>query len=217
MCSIICAYFCHPLQLQKSMSLYRRQKEHVWAEDGEKLKVMSECLPNSDQENENVEDDKTEKMCPADDMQGIEGALPNLDIEVDPKNGVQKAESSAETLEQKIDIPVGITTEKSEDPVSALEHVNTEVNSVLDLGPQEHDVEEMPLSAESVEGSDTLLPSEVKDMPSNNEEVKLVDTKCDPLLNSDMFSEASEAMMPESMVPGSVNLSRIHHSPESTH
>ncbi|XP_042035334.1 uncharacterized protein LOC121781696 [Salvia splendens] len=61
------------------------------------------------------------------------------------------------------------------------------------------------LAAEDVEGSSAapLLSSETKDLAaesgSNNEEVNLVDTstKCDPLLSSDMFSEASEAMMPE--------------------
>ncbi|KAI3468605.1 hypothetical protein Pfo_025268 [Paulownia fortunei] len=205
---------------QKSMSLYKRQKENFWAVDGEKLKVLSEFIQNSDQEDENVEDDKTEKLCPTEDLHGVEDALPDFDAEGDPKNSLQKAEGYAETLQQKIDLPVGNITEKSEEQVSALDHVNMEVNSVFDLGQQEHDVEEKPLSAESVEGSDVPLP-QVKDVPvesaSNNEELKLLDTKCGPLLNSDVSSEASEAMMPESIVPGSVNLSRIHHSPESTH
>ncbi|KAL1552747.1 titin [Salvia divinorum] len=200
---------------QKSMSLYKRQKEHYQAEDAEK--ALSGFVPNSNQENMNVVDEKTEKLPPADDMQGLEGALPSFDIEDDPKNGMENDGGHAET-----NIPDGDLSEKMEDPVSASEHINLEVNSVLDPGPEEHDVE-MPLAAEDVEGSSAPLPSsEMKDLAAesgtNNEEVKLVDTtKSDPLLNSDMFSEASEAMMPESIVTGSVNLSRIHHSPESTH
>lgn len=187
------------------MSLYKRQKENLLAEDGQKLNIQSEFIPNSHQENENVEDDKTEVLCPEDDMHSVEEVvLPNIEVEVDPKNGTQEDEEKTVT-------PVGITTEKSEDPASASEHINEEVSSTLDpLGLIEIDgVEVMP---ERVEGY-------VKDVDmesaSKNEEVKsLVDTKCDPpLLNSDMFSEASEAIVP----PGSVNLSRIHHSPESTH
>ncbi|KAL8536354.1 hypothetical protein ACS0TY_011834 [Phlomoides rotata] len=187
---------------QKSMSLYKRQKEHLLAEDGEKLNIQSGFIPKSDKENENVEDDKTELLCPADDMQGVEGALPDIDVGVDPKNDMLEDE-------EKIVTPVGITTEKAEDPVvSALEHMNEEVNATVDAGPVEIGVEVMP---ERVEGD---VDDVVMECASSNEEVKsLVDTKCDPLLNSsDMFSEASEAI-----VSGSVNLSRIHHSPESTH
>ena len=197
------------------MSLYKRQKEHYQAEGAEK--TLSGPVPNSNQENMNVVDEKTEKLPPADDMQGVEDALPIFDIENDPKNGMDNDGGHAET-----NIPGGDISEKMEDHVSVSEHINLEVNSVLDPGPEEHDVG-MPLAAEDVEGSSDPLPSpETKDLAaesgSNNEEVNLVDTtKSDPLLNSDMFSEASEAMMPESIVTGSVNLSRIHHSPESTH
>lgn len=205
-----------PSQLQKSISLYKRQKEEFQAKNAEKLKVLNELVPDSNQENVNVVDDTTEKLPPADDMQGVEDALPNFDMEVDPKNGIKNDAGHAETS-----IPDDIVTEKSEDAVSASEHINLEENPVLDQGLEEQDVKEMPLSAEGVEGSSSPSPPDVKDLltenASNNEEVRLVETKSDPLLNSDMFSEASEAMMPESIVPGSVNLSRIHHSPESTH
>ncbi|KAK6158387.1 hypothetical protein DH2020_005701 [Rehmannia glutinosa] len=187
---------------QKSMSLYKRQKENIWAECGEKPKVLTDFVPNSDREEDNNIEDKTEKLCPTEDcVQGVEDAPPNFDVD---------AEGYAENLPQKIDPPVGNITEKPEEPGSALDHVNMEVN----------DVEDKPLPAESVEGSDPPLPlGHVGDVPmetaSNNEELKLVDTKYGPLLNSDVSSEASEAMMPESVIPGSVNLSRIHHSPET--
>ncbi|KAL3844475.1 hypothetical protein ACJIZ3_001878 [Penstemon smallii] len=196
--------------LQKAMSLYKRQKGNFWAEDEEQLKVLSELIPKSDQDD--VEDYKTENLCPVGSMQVVEDALPNLDNEVDPKNSLQKMEVYVET---KID-----ATAKSE----AIDHVNMGVNPVLDQGLQE-----IPLPAERVEESDatTLLP-DVRDLSaesaSNNNqemmlldsEVKLIDFKCVPLLNSDVSTEV-EAVMPESVVSGSVNISRIHHSPESTH
>ncbi|PIN01746.1 hypothetical protein CDL12_25741 [Handroanthus impetiginosus] len=189
---------------QKSMALYERQKENIWAE---KRKVLNDLIPNSDQKDENAEDNKTETMCPTDNVQGAEHALPNSDTEAEPKNSLEKGEGRAETSQQKIDQLLGNVSGKSGEPVSTLDNVQMDV------------AEEKPLPVESVEQSDTPLPSEAKeDAPvesaSNNEEMKSVDTKCGPLVNSDV---SSEAMMPESVVPGSVNSSRIHHSPESTH
>ncbi|KAG8375562.1 hypothetical protein BUALT_Bualt10G0113500 [Buddleja alternifolia] len=180
---------------QKSMSLYKRPKENSWAEDGEKLKVISEFIPIAEQ---NVVDDKTNKL----DMQGVEDAPPNFDIEKDPL---------------QIDYPVANVMEKSKEPVPASNHVNMGVNLVF--GPHENLVEEKKASVESIERRDTCLPSEVKnvgmELTSNNEELELVDTKCGNLVNADDVS--SEAMFPESIVVSeSVNLSRIHHSSEST-
>ncbi|KAK4435479.1 hypothetical protein Salat_0711300 [Sesamum alatum] len=146
-------------------------------------------------------------------MQGVEGALPNSE------NSLQKAEEDAETLEQKIDLPVGNISEASREPISASNHVNIEVKSEFDLGLQEQDVKEKPLSEEGVKGSDSPLPSKVKvalmESGSSNGELKFVDTKCGPLLSYDDMS--SRAMMPESIVSGLVNLCRIHRSPRSTH
>ncbi|KAL3844476.1 hypothetical protein ACJIZ3_001879 [Penstemon smallii] len=195
---------------QKAMSLYKRQKGNFRAEDEEQLSVLSELIPKSDQDD--VEDYKTENLCPVGSMQVVEDALPNLDIEVDPQSSLQKMEVYVET---KID-----TTAKSE----AIDHVNMGVNLVLDQGLQEK-----PLPAERIEESDatTLLP-DVRDLSAESaaninqemmlpdSEVKLIDSKCVPLLNSDVSTEV-EAVMPESFVSGSVNISRIHHSPESTH
>jgi len=192
------------LQLQKSMSLYKRQKEHFQDEDAEKINPLSDFVPNSDQENVNMVDDEPEKPPPVDYMQGVEDALPNFYIEADSKNGVKNDEEHEQTNV--------LDAEKSQDSVSASEGIKLEVNPVLDLGPEVK--EEMPLAAEGVEGSTDPLPStEIKDLSEdsggsrNIEEVKLVDSKCDTLLNSTdmLFSEASET------------LSRIHHSPESTH
>ncbi|GFQ06313.1 hypothetical protein PHJA_002775300 [Phtheirospermum japonicum] len=173
---------------QKSMSLYKRHKENRLAEYCEKPKESSDILLNSNTEDQSIEDANTEKLCPTDSMmQGME-------------------DNKTETLQEKIDSPTGdIVTENSEEPVSTLVDV------------QMHDVEDdKPLPEENVEGPDAPLEHAEDVVPmgpaSKNEELGSVDTKYGPLLNSDVSSEASEAMMPES-----VNLSRIHHSPESTH
>lgn len=189
--------------MQKSVSLYKKQKEHSRDEDAQKLKPLNDFVPNSNQENVTMVDDEPEKVPPVDYIQGVEDSLPNFDIEVETKDVMQNDEGHGQ-----IDIP---DTEKSEDPVSASEDIKLEVNPILDLGPDVK--EELPLAAGGVEGSTDPLPSsEIKDLPEDCdgsmiiEEVKLVDSKCDPLLiSTDMFTEASET------------ISRIHHSPESTH
>ncbi|KAK4381588.1 hypothetical protein Sango_2951700, partial [Sesamum angolense] len=206
----------------KSISLYKIEKENLWAEDGEKLKVLSKLVPNSDLGDQNAEDDKTEKLCLTDDKQGVEDALPNFETEADHKNSLQEVGLGVETLKQEVGLPVGNTIETSKEPVSASDPVNMEETFEFDQGLVEPDVKEKPLCVGSVERSDSSLPYELKvavmESGSNNDELTFVDTRCSALVNSDdVSSEACEAMMPESIVSGSVNLSRIHHSPESTH
>ncbi|KAL3635702.1 hypothetical protein CASFOL_020249 [Castilleja foliolosa] len=180
---------------QKSMSIYKRHKENFSAEYGGKPKVSSNVIPNPNQEDQNIEDVKTENLSPTDSiMQDVE-------------------DNKTETLQEKIDPPTGdIIAEKPDEQVS---------NSV-DL--QMHDAEDKLLPEENVEGPAAAAAAapapaplgQVEAVPVGptirNEKLESVDTKYGPLLNSDVSSEASEAMMPES-----VNLSRIHHSPESTH
>ncbi|KAL0312455.1 UNVERIFIED_CONTAM: hypothetical protein Sradi_5644800 [Sesamum radiatum] len=192
---------------QKSISLYKMQKENLWAEDGEKLKVFSKLVPNSDQGDQNAEDDKIEKLCPTDDMQGVEDALPNFETEADHKNSLQEVGLCMETLKQEAGLPVGYTIETSKEPVSASDPVNMEETSEFDQGLVEPDVKEKPLCVGSFEESDSPLPSEVKvelmESGSNNDELKFVDTRCGALVNSDdVSSEACEAVMPESIVSG---------------
>lgn len=91
--------------------------------------------------------------------------------------------------------------------------------------PEEPD----PILAEEKLEVDVASSQEIVDgkisSPSNNttslvanspleEQQELVNTMCGPLVVSDV---PSEAVMPKSIESGSVNLSRIHHSPESTH
>ncbi|KAL0329950.1 UNVERIFIED_CONTAM: hypothetical protein Sradi_4981700 [Sesamum radiatum] len=206
---------------QKSISLYKIEKENLWAEDGEKLKVLSKLVPNSDLGDQNAEDDKTEKLCRTDDKQGVEDALPNFETEADHKNSLQEVGLGVETLKQEVGLPVGDTIETSKEPVSASDPVNMEETFEFDQGLVEPDVKEKPLYVGSVEGSDSSLPYELKvavmESGSNNDELKFVDTRCSALVNSDdVSSEACEAMMPE-FVLFSSKFKSIHHSPESTH
>ncbi|KAK4381589.1 hypothetical protein Sango_2951800 [Sesamum angolense] len=193
----------------KSISLYKMQKGNLWAEDGEKLKVLSKLVPDSDQGDQNAEDDKTEKLCPTDDKQGVEDALPNFETEADHKNSLQEVGLGVETLKGEADLPVGDTIETLKEPVSASDPVNMDETSEFDRGLVEPDVKEDPLCVGSVEGSDSPLPSEVKvalmESDSNNDELKFVDTRCGALVNSDdVSSEACEAVMPESILSGSL-------------
>ncbi|KAL3652779.1 hypothetical protein CASFOL_002460 [Castilleja foliolosa] len=133
----------------------------------------------------------------------------NVDVKTEnlcPTDSIMQGpeDIKTETLQENIDPPTGdIITENPEEPVSNL----------VDL--QMHDAEFKPLPEENVEGPAAPL-GHVDVVPTGaaikNEELELVDTKYGPMLNSVVSPEASEAMMPES-----VNLSRIHHSPESTH
>nr|XP_016497596.1 PREDICTED: uncharacterized protein LOC107816395 isoform X3 [Nicotiana tabacum] len=113
--------------------------------------------------------------------------------------------------------------EKSEFRLSTAESVGMEGETVLGVAEEGN-----PLSAEEVEGSSESPTEMSKDLNRSNDSVgnfsddfkkekEIVDVKCDPLLLPYVSSEAFEAVMPESIEFGSVNLSRIHHSPESTH
>lgn len=200
---------CHLLsffQMQKSMSLYQKQRVNFRPHDDNKLNPLDDHIPSADQEDPKVEDVKTEELCSIDDMQAAGNTLPKTDtINVDSNFSLQKDDAAV----------------ISNKPVSALDAIM--LNSTFDLEERDPDVEEKPSSAGIIEDSDAPLPSNtnhaVMSLACKNEEVKLLDdTKCGSLLSSDMLSEASsEAMMSESVVSGSVNLSRIHHSPENTH
>ncbi|CAA0820413.1 Unknown protein [Striga hermonthica] len=172
------------LVFKKSMSLYKRQKANFWTEYGEKPKSPFELVPNSNQEDKNTKEDKTEKLCPADRMQGMYDKTEALQHDAGQSAG---------------------STVISEKPV--------EPDPDMDF--QEEDNDGKPSLHESAERSDAPLRHSkdvLMETGMKNEELESVDVKYGPLLNSDVSSEASEAVMPES-----VNLSRIHHSPESTH
>uniref|UniRef100_A0A5B6ZD19 Uncharacterized protein n=1 Tax=Davidia involucrata TaxID=16924 RepID=A0A5B6ZD19_DAVIN len=217
---------------QKAMSLYKKQREEISAINGEKVPFLEnlEFVPTTDQEKVGSIDDKPGELDPPCDRLEAEGAVSNsIQEKADLSNTSQKLEVSPATTYQKAGEPISPNSlEKSKEPISTLNKVKMEVDQVLNQETMEHVVEDKSSSLEIVERSDAHLPGKVKIenwvsdsrgdySANNNEEQKLVDIKCGPLLFSDVSSEACEPVMPESIECGSVNLSRIHHSPESTH
>uniref|UniRef100_A0A5B6ZB24 Uncharacterized protein n=2 Tax=Davidia involucrata TaxID=16924 RepID=A0A5B6ZB24_DAVIN len=212
---------------QKALSIYKKQREEVLAIHGEKVAFPNvenlEFVPTTDQEKVGANDDKPGDLDPSCALLEAEGAVSNsIQEKAVLQNTFQKLEVSPSTTYQKADGPVSPNIlEKSEEPISTLDKVKMEVDLVLNQEKQEDIVEEKSVSLENVERSDAHSPVKVEDVnwasdssANSNEEQKLVDIKCGPLVFSDV---SSEAVMPGSIESGSVNLSRIHHSPESTH
>lgn len=199
----------------RAMSLYERQKDSFdKVVSGEKSSI-----PESHREVTDAENDTSEKQFPVGDILSAEGgpAQVNTNVHVNPMNTLPKVEVCVEAALEKPILPVAVAMVKSEEPVSTLEIFDMQVDlSSNNLVQQDHIVEEKHLPVESNEGFDTSLPANMRN-DGNIAELNLHDTESVTLLDSDLFSEVSEAIMPESLVSGSVNLSRIHHSPESTH
>ncbi|CAI9775786.1 unnamed protein product [Fraxinus pennsylvanica] len=195
---------------QKALSLYKRQKEDFGGS------ANMESILKSNEEL-NAEDNNTERS-PSGGMQEVGNALPNSNGEVEISNSLQ-VEENTKNSHLKLNLPVASVVDKSE-PVSASNHVTNEVDLVLNQVPQER-ILENPLSSECVEKFDGSLSAGVGEVhmefASNNEEQSVFDTNCGPVRNSDVSFESHEAMMPELIESAPVNLSRIHHSPESTH
>ncbi|CAI9759349.1 unnamed protein product [Fraxinus pennsylvanica] len=207
---------------QKAMSHYKRQPEVFRVINEEKQSLLSskiESIPKLSWEELNVENDKVEELSPAGDMQDAEDDLPNSNEVVEHPNCSPMMERSSRNLHQKIGVPVIMNiTEKSEELIPALDHVNGDVDKDSNLDPWEHIAEKNDLYMDN-EGSDAHLLAGIKEVPTesagNVQELKSVSTNCGNLLNSDVSCEACEGKMPESEY-GLVNLSRIHNSPEST-
>ncbi|XP_073130221.1 uncharacterized protein [Henckelia pumila] len=117
------------------------------------------------------------------------------------------AEVHTVSAHQNLDQPPANTMVKSAEPVSTKEHEASE------LPLKDQIIGERPLSVESIEGFHAPFPAEVKN-DNNIEDGKSGVTGYGTRLNSDV---CSEALAPELVVRESIILSRIHHSPESTH
>ncbi|KAA8520952.1 hypothetical protein F0562_011625 [Nyssa sinensis] len=220
---------------QKAMSLYKKQREEIRAINGEKIPLSTvenlEFVPTIDPEKLGSTNDKPGELVPSScDQIEAEGAVSNsIQEKAELPDSFQKLEASPETMYQKAGEPISPNSvEKSEEPISTLNTVKMEVDPVLNQETMEQIVENKSLSLENLELSDAHPCVKVEDVnqasdsggnnsANNNEEQNLVDIKCGTLLFSDVSSEACEPVMPESIECGSVNLSRIHHSPESTH
>ncbi|XP_009619003.1 uncharacterized protein LOC107794685 isoform X3 [Nicotiana tabacum] len=197
---------------QKALSLYQERREvkvmncKKWSFPGQE----GEAYPGNKFENFSSECGETTEPAMAGNMLEEDGDLVVV--------GSSKS-SCPETSEPMTDDG----EEKSESPLSTAERVGMEGETVLGVAEEGN-----PLPAEEVEGSSESPTEMSKDLIRSNDSVgnfsddfkkekEIVDVKCDPLLLPYVSSEAFEAVMPESIEFGSVNLSRIHHSPESTH
>ncbi|CAK9163073.1 unnamed protein product [Ilex paraguariensis] len=202
---------------QKAMSLYKRQLEETEVRNGEKISFA------------NVED---LKRSPTSDQEGLVVACDWQEASKEKAEMpicFQTLEEVPATVYSKLDEPVVTDTlEKSEEPLSNLNKVKMEVDPSSDQKSLEFMDEKNSVSLKDVEGSDAQSPGRIEDVNKsinsggnhsalNYKEQNLFDTKCDPLVFSDVSSDVCGAVMPESIESGLVNLSRIHHCPESTH
>lgn len=223
---------------QRAMSLYKKQRE-------ETRTILLPSVPNGDEiPSTNAEDTK---YIPTSDQDIAVMPIPSPDedklvaqvstcdqqqVEVIASSDQEKVEMSIPP--QKLEVPLESPNEKVNEPVAAadsLEMLEEPVPSPdkvkMEVDPEIFD-ETLPTSAPitSKMEVDPEINQETSKGPVENQaatdtvdtiDEKLVDTKSDPLFFSDRPSEGCESVMPELIESGSVNLSRIHHSPESTH
>lgn len=143
----------------------------------------------------------------------------------------QKVEGSPILTNHQIDDPmVEDIVERTEQAIPSMERVSMEVDVISNLAEEDAVQEELSKFPTKVEGSYELVADDLtttsnalvedenhSDSRDGNEEMKLVDAKCGPLVYPDVSSEEFEVVVPIESESGSVILSRIHHSPESTH
>ena len=226
------------LSIQRAMSLYKKQRE-------ETRTILLPSVPNGDEiPSTNAEDtkyiptsdqDKAVMPIPSPDEDKLVAQVSTCDqqqVEVIASSDQEKVEMSIPP--QKLEVPLESPNEKVNEPVAAadsLEMLEEPVPSPdkvkMEVDPEIFD-ETLPTSAPitSKMEVDPEINQETSKGPVENQaatdtvdtiDKKLVDTKSDPLFFSDRPSEGCESVMPELIESGSVNLSRIHHSPESTH
>lgn len=121
---------------------------------------------------------------------------------LDDMQGVEE-EDALPNFDKEVELPINLPM-----PDVDVETSRQKLDQIADAGITEK-LEELDDSKDS----DTL-PCEVKEVSEpHGMDTEELDTKSGPFLNNDVSSEI-EAVMQESVMS---NLSRIHHSPESTH
>ncbi|KAF8412118.1 hypothetical protein HHK36_000074 [Tetracentron sinense] len=226
---------------QIAMALYKKQSENLIAtlpvspftgsepekvptSDGKKLELVPTAdkekveEPSSISNQEKAEEPvllsdwkKAEEPIPTCDQEKLEEPIPTCDQEKaegepDSTPCEEKVEEPVQTPYQKAEgspkDPVPAFDQKPEEPLPTSHQEKAELVTTLNWEKSEDAVEDCSSFLENSSRAAT-------DTPSNN------DIMCVPLINSDSSSEAYEALMPESIESGLVNLCRIH--PESTH
>ncbi|XP_016492186.2 uncharacterized protein LOC107811702 isoform X2 [Nicotiana tabacum] len=209
---------------QKAISLYKKRREEIKLVNDVKCSFsgrLGESYPAPKLENSSSDYVKVEETAPADNALAEDGAK-GVTLPVSSEEVVVLSQT---TTCNELCEPMSLnTTEKSDLPPSVVERVGMDGDTIPDVS-QEIKIEENSSSLGEVGRSDAPAPQVSKDLIRTDisilvnvkEEEESVDAKCGPLRHPDVSSEVFEAVMPESIESGSVNLSRIHHSPESTH
>lgn len=208
------------------MTLYKKQREEFVVISGENPMLSKLCIKTeveSSQEMPLSDKHKAEQLLLVDNDQQAGSVYPNCYEEVKQPVCEPKLEEVSVEGHQELDDLVGadvLETPEKTVKVGINEDLSTELeirehvlsNSVLQKDVESSDV--LPIRVEEVTVSTNLMANQLAGI---GEEGMPADTKYDSLLLSDVSSKACEVVMPESIESGSVNLSRIHHSPESTH
>ncbi|KAF7150212.1 hypothetical protein RHSIM_Rhsim02G0244100 [Rhododendron simsii] len=199
--------------LQKAMSLYKKTREEVRAINGDNVPIFNvENLVSAaalDQEGARS-NDKPGDVVECDQQEAVVSSALNK----------MKTEMSPEIATEKIDAPVlGDDQEKSEAAIAVLKKVKVEVDLVSQQqGPLNSVVEDKSSSPENVERSNARSLGKVEEVNEASNSKGNCSIANDVNCGFSLFSDVSkEAVMPESVESESVNLSRIHQSPESTH
>lgn len=198
--------------LQKAMSLYKKTRVQVRAINGDKVLVFNVgnlmAAVTLDQQGMRSNDKPGDMVvCDQQEAGVVNSALTEVKMEMSP-----------ELTTSKIDEPfLGDGQEKSEAGTAVLNMVKVELDLVSkQQGTRNSIVEEKSSSPVNVERPDAHSLGKVVEVnaasDSKGNSSVANDVKCGLSLSSD-FSK--EAVLPESVE--SVNLSRIHQSPESTH
>ncbi|KAF7151580.1 hypothetical protein RHSIM_Rhsim02G0244200 [Rhododendron simsii] len=200
------------VNLQKAMSLYKKTREVVRAINGDNVPIFNvENLVSVvalDQEGA-CSNDKPGDVVERDHQEAVVSALNKV-----------KTKMSAEITTDKIDEPVlGDGQEKLEAAIAVLKKVEVELDLVSQQQGTLNSVgEDKSSPPENVEGSDAHSLDKVEEVNEARESKGNCSIANDVNCGLSFFSEVSkEAVMPESVESESVNLSRIHQSPESTH
>lgn len=208
---------------QKAMTLYKKRREEFEVISGENTtlaKLCNKSIIKCDQEMHLSENNEAEQLLSGDDKLGPQDSYPNHEQEVKQQVCIPKLEEVSPEEYEKLDEPgVADVMEKSDKTIM---NAKIKEEPVDDMDFQEQ-VLVNSASVKDVESStcleEVVIPSDsmANDLASNIEEQIMPESKCGSLLLADVSSKACEVAIPESIESGSVNLSRIHHSPENTH
>ncbi|CAN4127228.1 unnamed protein product [Withania somnifera] len=206
---------------QKAISLYKKGREEIKITNGGDFSFsgqLGESCPAPKLENSSSEHGKVQEPALVD-----EGLAEDGDEGVDLPVSSEEAVELPQTTVHELCEPMALTpTEKSDLPSSMDEGAGMQADTVVDVA-RKSKIAENSSSPEEV-GQSALTPLVCKDLMRTDisvladvKEEKFVDANCGPLPHPGVSSEVFEAGMAESIESESVNLSRIHHSPESTH